>query len=227
MSGIFYGVSVGPGDPELLTLKAVRIIKECAVIAAPKTEGGNMLALSIAGKAVDLSGKEIVPLELPMTRDREKLKKSRKETAELIAGYLERGEDVAMLCLGDISVYSTCSYISDELAEMGFATCVCAGVTSFCAAADAVGISLAEGSEPLTVIPAKCAETEELLSRRGTKVIMKSGRNSSEVIRMLRDKGLEDRVIAVENCGLPGERICKGVDGLEDCGYFTVMIVTD
>ena len=71
--GIFYGVGVGPGDPELLTLKAVRLLERCPVIAAPRTKGGGMLALEIASGAADLGGKTVIPLDFSMERDREKL----------------------------------------------------------------------------------------------------------------------------------------------------------
>ena len=107
--GIFYGVSVGPGDPELMTRKAVRVIEECGVIVAPMTKGEKTLALDIARGAANLSRKEIVPIEFLMTRDREAQRQRHMEIAEQIAGYLRGGQDVTMLNLGDVSIYSTFS----------------------------------------------------------------------------------------------------------------------
>ncbi len=109
--GIFYGVGVGPGDPELLTVKALRTIERCPVIAAPETRGEKTLALDIARQAVNLEGKTILPLQFLMTRDKQALDQSHRQQAQKIIAYLEQGVDVAMLNLGDVSIYSTFSYI--------------------------------------------------------------------------------------------------------------------
>jgi len=93
--GTLYGVSVGAGDPGLMTVKAVRILESCGVIAVPRTHGENSLALSIAEQAADLSGKRKVYLDLPMCRDREALDRNYDETAEMLCGLLEN-EDVAV-----------------------------------------------------------------------------------------------------------------------------------
>ena len=102
MNGIFYGVSVGPGDPELLTLKAVRIIRTCDVIAVPRSsENGEQVALEIARAAVpELSQKEIVPLDMPMTHDAAVLEKARAQAVETIINYLKQGSSVAFFNIG-------------------------------------------------------------------------------------------------------------------------------
>ena len=105
--GVFYGVGIGPGDPELLTLKAVRVLESCHVIAAPKTKSEQMLALDIASAAVDLSDKEIVPLFFTMERDKERQRAAHLEAADRLESYLANGQDVAMLNLGDVSIYAT------------------------------------------------------------------------------------------------------------------------
>ena len=112
-TGVLYGVSVGPGDPELITLKAVRLIKECPVLAVPRTKGENTLALSIVKQAADIRGKEIVYTDFSMTRDKEVLNKNYDRIAGLLAEYLEKGQNVAMLNIGDISIYSTFSYVGE------------------------------------------------------------------------------------------------------------------
>ena len=105
LKGTFYGVSVGPGDPELLTLQAVRLIRKCPVLAAPQTSSGQMLALDIArsalGKALD--GKTIVPLHFAMSRDPAVLAASHKAAVQAVRPYLDAGQDTAMLNLGDVS----------------------------------------------------------------------------------------------------------------------------
>lgn len=225
MSGIFFGVSVGPGDPELMTLKAVRTIERCSVITAPRTDGRNMLAFSVAAGAVDMSGKTVIPLDFPMTHDKEVLRTHRHAAACTIAEHLSRGEDTAMLNIGDISIYSTFSHIAAEIREMGFETQMCAGVPSFCASAAALGIPLTEGHEPLCVIPAQYKGAEKLIGLDGTRVIMKSGKKISEIKSMISGNSDIEAVYAAENVGLENEKLYTGLEDAVDCGYFTTIII--
>ena len=133
--GTFYGVSVGPGDPELMTLQAVRCLENCPVIAAPQTPKGGMLALDIAKGAVDLSGKTILPLRFAMSLDPAVQKAAHIEAARAVKEYLDAGQDVAMLNLGDLSVYATFGYLQEILEAEGCKTVMLPGVTSFCAGA--------------------------------------------------------------------------------------------
>ena len=112
-NGTFYALGVGPGDPELLTRKACRILSGCPVIAAPRTASGEMLALDIAKGAVDLTGKEILPLEFAMARQVSARQAGYRKAAEQIAAVLESGRDVAMVNLGDVSIYATAYYVLD------------------------------------------------------------------------------------------------------------------
>lgn len=220
MKGKLYGVSVGPGDPELLTIKAARIIEKCGVIASPVTHGSNCAALSIARGACDLSGKTVLKLAFTMSRDESVLSESRNAAAEQIVSFLDGGEDVAFVCIGDISVYSTFSYIAEIISRRGFEFEICPGVTSFCAAAAAAKRPLVLGSEPLIVIPADCAELDELCERGGTKVVMKSGKAASAITEKLQGRD----VYAAENVGYEDERIYTSLDEIADSGYFTTII---
>ena len=158
--GTFYGVSVGPGDPELMTLQAVRRLENCPVIAAPQTPKGGMLALDIAKGAVDLSGKTILPLCFAMSLDPAVQKAAHIEAARAVKEYLDAGQDVAMLNLGDVSVYATFGYLQEILEAEGCKTVMLPGVTSFCAAAARLGQSLTGGMEqPLTIAPWKWIST--------------------------------------------------------------------
>lgn len=220
--GILYGVSTGPGDPELMTLKAVRIIGQCPVVAAPITHGTSSAALSIAEQVCDLSGKTVIKPCFTMSRDKNILSESHLRIAEELSAYLDGGSDVTFITIGDISVYSTFWYIARILRERGYEIEVCAGVTSFCAASAAVKEPLVLGSEPLAVIPAECKELEKLCSVNGTKVIMKSGRSISEIRKKLREK----TAYAVENCGYNNQRIFSSLDEIDDTSsYFTTIIV--
>lgn len=224
--GVLYGVSVGPGNPELMTLQAVRTLEKCRVIAVPRTKGESTLALSIAEKTADMSGKEIIYLDFLMTSDKEKLNENYDRISEMLCRYLET-EDVAMLNLGDISVYSTFSYIAERVEKSGFKVKWCAGVTSFCASACAVGKPLVSKNETLTIIPYGCDNMTEKINSDGTRVIMKSGKNIGKMIDILSENGILENTVSVENCGLENERISYGTDIDDKTGYFTVLIVSD
>ena len=140
--GVFYAVSVGPGDPELLTRQACRVLEVCDVIAAPRTKAGRMLALDIAGGAVDMRGKTILPLDFTMAHDAAVREDSYRTAAAAIEAALAAGRDVAMVNLGDVSVYATAYYILERVRSDGFEVVMCPGVTSFCAVAARLGRSL-------------------------------------------------------------------------------------
>ena len=221
-----YGVSVGAGDPEDMTVKALRVIGECRVIAVPVTKGGASAALDIAGKAADLSGKEILYLDMPMTHDENRIRAAHEAAAEKLCGVLG-SEDAAMLCLGDVALYSTFAYVAALVKERGqevMVRCI-PGVCSPCAAADALGEPLVLGSEPLMVLPFGAEDFRELLKTPCRRVIMKSGKSGGEVKRLLREYGLLERACAVMNCGMSGEAVFRGADIPDETGYFTVYIV--
>ena len=123
MTGTFYGVSVGPGNPELLTLQAVRLLRQCPVLAAPQTASGQMLALDIARRALgsELDCKTILPLQFAMSRDDAVLRASHETAASAVRPFLDSGQDVAMLNLGDVSIYATFGYLQEILQAQGYA----------------------------------------------------------------------------------------------------------
>lgn len=224
--GTFYGVSVGPGDPELMTLKAVRTIERCPVVAAPRTKSGEMLALDIASGAVSLEGKTVLPLYFPMERSHAALREAHLAAAEQVEAHLAAGRDVAMLNLGDVSIYSTCAYLMDVLRPRGWQTELVAGVPSFCAAAARLDISLTKMHTPLHIAP---GPAEEVLDLPGTKVLMKSGRQLPKVLESLGERGLLGKSLLAENCGLPGERLFPNLSerAPEAGSYFATLIVKE
>jgi precorrin-2/cobalt-factor-2 C20-methyltransferase len=224
--GILYGVSVGPGDPELMTVKAVRILERCPVVAAPRTAGEKTLALDIASGAADLTGKTILNLEFAMTRDPAELAASHRAAADTLENELREGRDVAMLNLGDVSVYSTFAYMMELLRADGFESVMIPGVAGVCAGAAALGTGLTEMNEPLHILPAGGMAVDEALRLPGTKVLMKTGRAMPAVRAAIRRAGLADRTQLVQNCGLPDEKICRRLEEASDeISYFTTMIV--
>ena len=224
--GTFYGVGVGPGDPELLTLKAVRVLESCPVLAAPQTASGEMTALSIARQVVDLEGKTLLPLFFTMSRDKERQRAAHREAAEAVRLHLERGQDVAMAILGDVSIFSTYCYLMDILKGEGFPCVMVPGVPSFCAVAARLGRSLTEANTPLHILPGGGEGPGESLDLPGTKVLMKSGRNYPQLLEELERRDWLDQAGMVENCGLPGERIFPTLEeNPESSGYFTTIIL--
>ncbi len=227
--GTLHGVSVGPGDPELMTLKAVRCIENCPVLAAPQTAAGRMLALDIAKGAVDVSGKIILPLHFAMSRDPEVLKASHAAAADAVRAHLDAGRDVALLNLGDVSIYATYGYLEEILTTQGYAAVRIAGVPSFCAAAARLGQSLTDGMEqPLTITPGR--HVEQVLAAPGAKVLMKTGRHLPKTLDALRERGLLANSAMVCNCGLPDEAVFPALtdyDPAQDAGYFATILVKE
>lgn len=227
-NGVFYGVGVGPGDPELLTLKALRTLERCPVIAAPRTRSGEMLALDIVHQAMSLEGKTILPLNFTMSRDPAVLRASHLRASEDIAAHLSAGRDVAMLNLGDVSIYATFGYLMDILTGSGYEAVMVPGVPSFCAVAARLGVSLTTASSPLHILPASRDALEEQLSLPGTKVLMKSGKQLPQAAEALRRKGLLEKAAMVRDCGLPTEEVCRDLTQLRpDTGYFATVIVKE
>ena len=226
--GILYGVGVGPGDPELLTVKALKTLEHCPVIAAPRTRSGETLALDIVRQAVSLEGKTILPLDFTMSRDPAVLRQSRLRAAEAIMAHLSAGRDTAMLNLGDVSIYATFSYLMDILTDRGYEAVMVPGVPSFCAVAARLGTSLTTVSSPLHILPGSGGSLAELLDLPGTKVLMKSGRQLPQAAEALRQRGLLEKAAMVRDCGLPTEQVCRDLTHLpQDTGYFATVIVKE
>lgn len=222
--GRFYGVSVGPGDPELMTLKAVRVIREADVIAFPGREKEACTAYQIARSAVpEIEGKESLPIPMPMTKDKAQLAQSHRVGAERILCCLEDGKAVAFLTLGDVTIYSTGWYLYQLVREAGAEGELVSGVPSFCAAAARLDRALVSGEEELHVLPASYP-VEEGLRLSGVKVLMKAGKRLQEVKALLHDHGLT--ACGVQRCGMEGERVYRTAEEIEaDAGYYSIFIV--
>lgn len=228
--GTFYGVSVGPGDPELITVKALRAIDRCAVIAAPRTASGEMLALDIARRAADLTGKTILPLTFAMTRDPARRTAAHEAAAQAVRSCLDAGQDVAMLNLGDVSIYATCAYLAQLLRAQGYEVCMIPGVPSFCAVAARLGVSLTEMDGPVHIVPGGAQGLGEALDLPGTKILMKSGAQLQSVLSELRRRGTAHKSAMVSNCGLADEVVCPDLSAAvpkQETGYFSTVIVKE
>lgn len=226
MSGVLYGIGVGPGDPELMTLKAVRLIQQCQIVAVPGEEPKKSVAYKIAAGAVghEFSDKTI-GIPMPMTKDTKVLEEKHKEAAAAICHLLDEGKDVAYLTLGDPSIYSTYTYIHKQIKELGYETQMVSGVTSFAAAAARVGEPLVENRQMLHIIPASYTIEKEL-EYPGTKVLMKAGTKLSDVKELLAE--YPQQITMVERCGMSEEQVYYHVDEIPDeASYYSLLIVKE
>lgn len=226
VKGIAYGVGVGPGEPELMTMKAVRLIRENDVIAVPGKVAKEAVAYKIAAAVVpELDNKELVPIYMPMVKDRALIEAEHRKGAKLIEQYLDQGRNVVYITLGDPMVYCTFSYLQHFLEEDGYQVELVPGVTSFCAAAARLNLPLVEWDEPLHVVPA-VHKTADPLDQPGTYVLMKSASHMGDIKELLRQSGRD--VAAVENCGMATEKVYRNVEEIpDDAGYFSLIIAKE
>lgn len=226
MSGKLYGVGVGPGDPELLTIKAIRIMKESDVLAVPGEQKEDSVAYRIAKQAInEIDTKEIISIHMPMTKDEARLEDSHRKGAEEIIRYLEMGKSVAFLTLGDPTIYSTYIYLHKRIVESGYEAEIINGIPSFCAVAAKLNQGLVEKNEQLHVIPSSY-DIKDTIALSGTKVLMKSGKKISTVIEYLKTKDCQ--VSMVENCGMENEKIYRSLNEIkDDAGYYSLIIVKE
>ena len=224
MSAVLYGVGVGPGDPELMTLKACRLIRENDVIALPGKEPRETVAYKIAVQAVpELAEKELVPVHFPMVMDKEEQHRQHLAGARLLESYLDKGKNVVFLTLGDSTIYCTFSYVQEIAEADGYQTALVNGIPSFCAAAARLNTSLTLWNEPLHVVPAT-QSLGDRLDLPGNYVLMKSASHMAEVKKMIRDSG--KTAMAVEKCSMETEKVYYSVEEIpDDAGYFSLIIV--
>ncbi len=217
MTGRFYNVGVGPGDPSLITLKALRILQSVEVIAYPVSGAEReSIALSVingltgeAGRPLT-EGKRLLPLFFPMVRDSAVMAEAHSTVAQQVYGELSVGRDVAFVTLGDPSLYSTGGYLTGYLKGMdpGVAVETVPGITSYSAAAAAAGVSLGDGNEKLAVVPATAGEEvlREVARLFENVAILKAHRQLDVLERLLDEEGFARTVLA-GNVGMAGEVI--------------------
>jgi precorrin-2/cobalt-factor-2 C20-methyltransferase len=237
MTGTLYVIGVGPGDPELLTLKAVRIIKEINCLCVPKgKEEGRSLALSIVRKAVDLKGKEIIEAHFPM----QKTARASGHTRELdekwniasreIVDRLTHGRDVAFITIGDPTIFSTFFYIYDRLLATisGLPLEIVPGVSSINASASVAQIPLGLGNGKIAVLPANYLDDlSAILQQFDTIVLMKVYKVLPEVKDILSHLGILHNAVYVSRAGMKDQSICRDLADLkpDDLDYFSMVIV--
>lgn len=218
MAGIFYGVGVGPGDPELLTVKAINVIKGADIIIAPKTEKKeDSVALSIARPFLK-EDVQIVKLVFPMVVNNDILSDAWESNKNVIIEFLAAGKKVVFLTLGDPMFYSTYIYVFRLLENCGYPIETIPGVTAFCAIGSKLGYPLVEGNNVLSVIPATIPEEklEKVLAMADNVVLMKVYKNCNQVIKKLSKHGLADDAVMISRCGLDDEQVVRNLEDISD-----------
>lgn len=225
MTGRLYGVGLGPGDPDLLTLKAARLISGAGVIAYPALAGGESFARSIAAGLIPEGCREIV-MDVPMTVERGPAQAAYDTGAAEISAVLDGGDDVVCLCEGDPFFYGSFMYLFARLADR-YEVEVVPGVTSVSACAARAGRPLVARNERLTVLPGPLPEValRERIGGAEAVAIMKVGRHMSKIRGVIDDLGLLDRAVYVQRVGLPDEVVVPLADAPEDAPYFSMILM--
>ncbi len=226
MSGRLYGIGVGPGDPELMTLKAVRILSEVPVIAYPAPNDGESSARAIAREFIP-PGRIEIAVRVPMRVGPVPLE-AYALAAEEIAGHLDAGRDVAVLCEGDPFFYGSFMYLHDALAERFPATIV-PGVTSLTACAAASGRPLVRRDDVLVVLPATLSDEalEGRLAGANAAAILKVGRHLPRIRALLTRLGLVGESHYVAHA-TRGDEISAPLAAFEGdaAPYFSMILVS-
>ena len=231
--GTLYGIGIGPGDPELITLKGARLLGECRHVFVPKARtAADSIAMKIAAPRLR-SDAVIQELVFPMTADRQKLTEHWEESARQVVSVLEKGEDACFLTIGDPLLYSTYIYLLRALRALlpEVEAVTVPGVASFSAAASLAEFPLGEAKEPITIIPTAddLEAVRRALTGGGTIVIMKIGKRLKEVIKLLEKADLLQKGVFVSRAGLAGQRIerdlRKLIAGGPEIGYLSIILV--
>lgn len=226
MNGMLFGVGMGPGDPELMTLKAARLIGGADVIAYPTLEGGDSFARTIAAALIE-DGTEEIAISIPMSVKREPAQAAYEAGAAAIAERLRAGKDVVVLCEGDPFFYGSFMYLFSRLSDR-FDCEVVPGVTSVTACAAALQSPLTARNEVLTIIPGPMEEhaMETRIAAAEAVAVMKVGRHLPKIKRVLDRLGLVEYAGYVERASLPAEVVLPLLEAPEKAPYFSMILVT-
>jgi precorrin-2/cobalt-factor-2 C20-methyltransferase len=231
--GTLFGVGVGPGAPDLLTLRALRVLQSVDVLALPRSSDyGASVAWSIVSSLLqESSGQERLKLTFPMSKDAEVVRPRVEAAVDAIGKRLLLGRSVAFLTEGDPSLFSTFGYVREEALRRwpSLSVEVVPGVTSITSVAMVGGVPLADGHERIAIIPATYGVSDlvDLLQRFDTVVLMKLGGELPRILEALERTGLTERAFFVSKATMAEQRVERDVRKLreEHGGCFAMMIV--
>ncbi len=237
MAGLI-GIGVGPGDVDLLTVKAVRAIQNADIIMCPASkEDRPSIALTVVLPIIDQSkNQEIIKLIFPMTKDKDVLEATWKKNAKIMAETVLTGKNVVYLTVGDPFLYSTWIYMHKDLKENypEMNVSVIPGIVSMFTFASKVGVSIAEGAEKVAIIPScyDLSSVKEIAKHSESMIFLKDGRYFDQVIEVLKDSGFpNDSIFAIgQDLGTENEIIRKMTLGeVNDSSlttkYFSILVV--
>ena len=226
MNGKLYGVGLGPGDPELMTLRAHRLIAGASVVAYPALAGAASFARAIAADVIPSDAQEIV-MDVPMSVERAPAQAAYDTGAAEIALALDAGKDVICLCEGDPFFYGSFMYLFARLSAE-YEVEVVPGVTSITTCAARAGMPLAARNERLAILPGPLPEAELRARIEGAEsvAIMKVGRHLAKIRGVIDALGLTERAVYVERASLPEEVVLPLADAPEKAPYFSMILLT-
>jgi len=226
MSGILYGLGVGPGDPELITLKAHRLLGECNVVAYPAPDDGQSFARAIVAQYLK-PGQLEIPIIIPMRRERFPAQSVYDSAAKDIAAQLDAGHDVAVLCEGDPFFYGSFMYLFERLSAE-YSTQIVPGVSSLMASAAALGRPIAARNDVLNVIPAPLDDDaiRQRLAQGEAIAFIKVGRHFARICRLIDEAGLTGSAGYLERVSLDNEKIMALEDvSANEVPYFSMILI--
>lgn len=223
--GKFYGIGVGVGDPENITVKATKKLHEVDVIVLPEAKSGEgSTAFNIVKEYVK-SNVEQMFLEFPMIKDVEARKVFRKNNADKISAELEKGKNVAFLTIGDPMTYSTYTYVLEHIADDVEVETV-AGITSFNSIAARLNVPLMIGDEDLKVVSVnRKTDIYKEIENNDNLVLMKISRNFEKIKKAIIETGNKENAVIVSDCGKDNEVIYWDIESVEKVPYFSTMIL--
>ena len=230
MEGKLYGIGVGPGNPEQLTLEAKRILEEVDIIYTPCSKPGkSSLALEIIAEVVEVEGR-VEDLHFPMTNNQAKLKKAWAKARREIVSYLQEGKTAAFITLGDPLLYSTYIYLLEEIEEHQpqLEVETIPGVTAITGCSARLNLPLGKKEEKVAILPVgEVAEIEDVVLEFETTVLLKVSHGFEQIRELLSKVGLKEDAYFISRCGQPEEQIKTDLDSIkaEEVDYLSLIIV--
>ena len=232
-SGTFYAIGVGPGDPELLTLKAIRLLQESHSIYVPVSRLSTQTWVADVVEMYAGEGARVQTVSFSLGADRQERQEHWRQTAIEIIEQLRSGRDVAFVSLGDPLLYSTCVYLLRALQEQWpqIPAEIVPGISAYAHCAALTGFAVGEGDQPVAILPTVTAmqDIRSALQRGGTLVLMKIGRHLADIIDLLEENGLLEQAVFVARAGLSDQRIETDLNNLRGAeataGNLAVILV--
>lgn len=210
-SGTFYAIGVGPGDPELITLKAVRLLRESPCIYVPTSRLSTQTWVADVVHTYAAAAADICSVPFSLGTDQQIRQNHWQQTANGIISQLQQGKDVAFVSLGDPLLYSTCIYLLRALQKQWpqVPIEIVPGISAYTHCAALTNFAVGEGEQSVTILPTVTAidDMQSAIDRGGTLVLMKIGRHLQAIIDLLEENKLIGKAVFVARAGLPDQRI--------------------